>query len=200
LARLADPLREVGREQLCRLYGALAELDPERVPAQSRLRVPLGSITAVVPAGEVIVVDSPDLIGVASGHLLAAPPHLAEGLADVLALELASEEFPARVRGTGRPVIVPSLVLRVLAGSPAPCPMHYLEHDRLLVERPGGGVEVEWRWVGGEVHAATTRGLSFGLAWAAGAWQRRWLVAAALAEPERVEEILLDEEFSRELW
>jgi hypothetical protein len=74
----------------------------------------------------------------------------------------------------------------VLAAAPA----DYLEHDCLLVTGRDGPVEVEWRWVDGQLHAATTRGLAFGLAWAAGEWDRRWLVAAALAEPERVAEIL----------
>jgi hypothetical protein len=44
----------------------------------------------------------------------------------------------------------------------------------------------------GIVHAATLEGLARGLAWAADRWDARLLLAAALAEPDRIEELLAE--------
>jgi hypothetical protein len=70
----------------------------------------------------------------------------------------------------------------MLPGAPA----GYFEHDELLVT---GDVEVDWRYVGGELHAATLEGVAAGLCWAAGQWARRFEVAALLAEPDRAVEL-----------
>ena len=57
--------------------------------------------------------------------------------------------------------------------------------------------DVDW-WVEGDrsqsprIHAATVDGLARGLAWAAGAWGRRWAVAAVLVEPQRIDEVLAE--------
>ena len=45
-----------------------------------------------------------------------------------------------------------------------------------------------------QVHAAHPDGLARALAWAAGAWERRWLVAALLAEPGRADMLLAEAE------
>jgi hypothetical protein len=92
----------------------------------------------------------------------------------------------------GRPAAVPDAVRRALPAAPR----EYFEHDTLLVAGPGGPVEVEWRWVDGRLHAATTRGRGLGLAWAAGEWARRWLVCAAVEEPERLDEILDEDDLA----
>jgi hypothetical protein len=59
------------------------------------------------------------------------------------------------------------------------------------------GAEVEW-WVDedGLVHASTLDGLARGLAWAAGAWERRSALAEVLLDPAALPGVLLDEAFS----
>lgn len=198
LDRLTDAAREVGRDQLAAVYAALATLDPERVRPRESVRVPAGSGSRVVPAADVVIVDAPDLAPLLAGSaLLPAAPSYAGGLADVLGLPLAGEEVAAPVRSEGRVARVPAEVRRVLAGSPEPCPETYVEHETLRLRGRRGPVEVDWRWVGGVLHVATTDGLGAGLAWAAGDWSRRWLVCAALESPERVEQLLFDDEFTR---
>jgi hypothetical protein len=86
----------------------------------------------------------------------------------------------------GSPLPVPTVVARVLPEAPGT----YVEHDDLRV----GGVACDW-WVtsGATVHAATTDGLARGLAWAADRWHLRLLLAAILAEPDRVEQLLAEQ-------
>ena len=57
----------------------------------------------------------------------------------------------------------------------------WVEHDVLTVD----GHEVDW-WVDddGRAHAATADGLARALAWAAGPWSARFLVAEVLGEPD----------------
>ena len=43
------------------------------------------------------------------------------------------------------------------------------------------------------MHAATVDGLARGLAWSDGEWDRRHLLAAVLAEPERVDDLLAED-------
>ena len=64
-------------------------------------------------------------------------------------------------------------------------PTVYREHDQLEI----GGTEVDW-WVAddGEVHAVTLDGLARALAWSGGRWERRFELAARLAQPV-VEEV-----------
>ena len=57
------------------------------------------------------------------------------------------------------------------------------------------GTEVDWRVVDGVVHTSTFDGLARGLAWAAGRWDQRHLVAAMLAEPERTADLLVEVDF-----
>jgi hypothetical protein len=188
LDRLADPAHVVGRDQLGALYAALADVPPDRVQPRSSIRVPAGEGTRVEPAALAVVVDAPDLLPLLGGRpAVAAPSSHAAELADVLGLPLAGEELPVAVPAGGTTVPVPPVVRRVLPAAPP----SYVEHDRLEV----GGRDLEWRYVDGEVHASTSDGLACGLAWAAGAWGRRFLVAAALAEPSRVDELLAYEAF-----
>src|SRR5699024_1572881 len=69
---------------------------------------------------------------------------------------------------------------------------HYVEHDELVID----GGDVSW-WVDnvGTVHATTSDGLAAGLAWVAGRWERRWVLAAALADPSDVYRLLVEEMF-----
>jgi hypothetical protein len=188
LDRLADPARHVGDVQLSALYTALAGLHADDVEPPERIRVG-GDL--IVAADDVVVADGP--------HLLAlpwpAPPivvahDLAEPLADLLDLDLASERAGAPADdGERRPV--PQVVAAVLPGAPTT----WREHGELIVD----GHEVDW-WVTGSggdavVHAATLDGLARGLAWAADAWSQRLLVAALLAEPDRLESLLAEAAF-----
>ena len=127
-------------------------------------------------ADDVLILDSPDLWPlVADQPLLIAPHRRAERLADLLDLPLASEEVPGAVESAGKRTSVPELVRAVLPAAPR----SYQAHDRLTVD----GAEIPWRYRDGELHAATTAGLAAGLAWAAGQWNTRHLLAALLTAP-----------------
>ncbi len=93
-------------------------------------------------------------------------------------------------RGTSRPV---PLEAAAVLGPQADVPPTYLEHDDLTV----ASVPVDW-WVDadGAVHAATVDGLARGLAWACGRWDRRWLLAAVLADPDRLAELAAEDAWS----
>jgi hypothetical protein len=90
---------------------------------------------------------------------------------------------------TGTVRSVPAVVDAVLPTGPRT----YVEHDELTV----AGVSCEW-WVDGDgdqpvCHAATTDGLARSLAWAAGRWDLRLLLAAVLADPARVDELVAED-------
>ncbi|OEV24686.1 hypothetical protein AN220_17790, partial [Streptomyces nanshensis] len=77
---------------------------------------------------------------------------------------------------------VPAAVRELLPGVPA----YYREHEELRI----AGVELDWRRTpDGTLHAATLEGLASALAWAAGAWPRRFEVTALLEDPERAAEL-----------
>jgi hypothetical protein len=57
-------------------------------------------------------------------------------------------------------------------------PAEYQAHDPLVVD----GTELPWRCMAGAVHAAGPDGLARGLAWAAGQWPSRHLLAALLQD------------------
>lgn len=179
LARLADPARPVTRRQLRDLWSALAaaELAPDDVTPPDRVRAVRGGEIVVASADDALVLDSPDLWPLVAGEpLVLASSELATRLADLLELPLVSEEVPGVIDTQGQPRPVPGLVRDALPGTPE----RYVAHDTLLVD----GVEVAWRCADGEVHAAGPAGLARGLAWAAGQWRARHLLAALLSSPE----------------
>jgi hypothetical protein len=151
----------------------------------TRLRAP-GSD----PVLAALLEEAPDL-GIDAEFLAAIG--MATRLTDVVAAPMmlplvragARPEPGLRPDGEGSELPVPEVAARVLAGASAT----YREHDDLRV----AGVAVEW-WVDddGTVHAATVEGLARGLAWAAGRWERRLLLAAVLAEPDRADELLAE--------
>jgi hypothetical protein len=67
-------------------------------------------------------------------------------------------------------------------------PVSYYAHDRLVVD----GIEVPWRHTAGAVHAASFSGLACGLAWAAGRWPARHLLAALLSDPAADSQLLAE--------
>jgi len=190
LDRLADPDRPVTAAQLHALYGALAELDPERVTLPDEVRAVVDGEVRVVDAADAVVVDSPDLLPFTSGvPLLPVRPARAAELAELFQVRRLSESVTGRVDSEGTEHDVPEPV-RVLLG--ARTPASYVEHGELLVD----GVEIDWRLTDdGALHAATLEGVAAGLAWAAGQWPRRFEVAALLEDESRTEELARDRWF-----
>lgn len=188
LTRLADPELPVGIGQLHGLYGALAGagLDPQAVTLPEQLRAVVDREVTVVDAADAVVADAPDLMPLATGRpLLPVAPHAVAELATLLEVPRLSEAVPGAVSGdAGTEREVPEAVRALLPGAPD----SYVEHDLLLVD----GVETEWRWTGGTLHAATLEGVAAGLAWAAGQWPRRFETAALLEDPDRVRELALE--------
>ncbi|MFE0046772.1 sacsin N-terminal ATP-binding-like domain-containing protein [Streptomyces albireticuli] len=184
LSRLADPHRPVGEAQLHALYGALAALDPDEVTLPDELRAVVDGEVRVVDAADALVADAPDLLPLATGHpLLPVAPARAADLAELLQVRRAGDVLAVRVpTGDGEVREVPEAVRVLLPGAPAT----YVEHEELVV----GGVELSWRHDSdGVLHATTLEGVAAGLAWAAGAWARRFEAAALLEDLSRAEEL-----------
>ena len=188
LARLANPARPVTRPQLRALWSALAAdggLSREDVTPPDLVRAVLGGELVVADADDVLVLDAPDLWPLAAARPLVLAPYRHAGrLADLLDLPLASDEVPGLVKEAGDLRPVPGALLDVLPGAPAT----YREHDALAAD----GTDVPWRYTGGELHAATTEGLAHGLAWAAGHWAARHLLASLLTEPDDAARLLAE--------
>ncbi|HET6191867.1 MAG TPA: hypothetical protein VFE59_33265, partial [Trebonia sp.] len=186
LARLADPARPVTRPQLRALWLALATaMIPEGVTPPDRVRGVHGDKITVADANDVLILDAPDLWPlVADQPLILVPYRHAPRVAELLDLPLASEEVPGIIESAGERRPVPDIVPDVLIGAPGT----YQEHDSLTVD----GTDVPWRYAAGEVHAATVEGLAYGLAWAAGRWQDRHLLAALLISPEETARLLAE--------
>jgi hypothetical protein len=180
LARLADEGRALPAPLLRLAYGALASRDPDDVTPPDRVRVQRGAGTGVVDAADALVADAPcwaqlpDLALVPGGADAAA-------LADVLDLPLAADRVRAELPAGGV-VPVPAAALLALPDAPRT----YVEHEDLSV----GGADVSW-WVdGATVHACTLDGLARGLAWVAGRWPDRLLVAEVLRDPAALDALL----------
>jgi hypothetical protein len=189
LDRLADPAREVTAGQLVALYGALAEVPEDRLAPPNTVRALAEGEPVVADAEQVVVVDAPDLQPLLGDRpCIPVPARHAERLADLLELGLVSEAIVGEVTSEGERQQVPDEVLSIVPEVPD----SYLEHEELILD---GESEVAWRVVDGEVHASTFDGLARALAWAAGRWDRRHLIAALLAEPDRADELAAEEYF-----
>jgi hypothetical protein len=188
LGRLADAARPVTRSQLRALWSALATaggVTTEDITPPDRVRAVHGDKVIVADAADVLILDAPDLWPLAADQPLVLVPYQhAARLADLLDLPLASEEVPGVIGSAGERRPVPGLVPEVLPGAPAT----YREHDGLTAD----GTDVPWRYAGGELHAATVEGLAYGLAWAAGRWHARHLLAALLINPEEASRLLAE--------
>ncbi|MDX2708005.1 molecular chaperone Hsp90 [Streptomyces sp. PA03-6a] len=194
LARLADPGSTVTPAQLHRLHSELGTLEPEQVTLPEELRAVVdGHEPRVVDAGDALVADAPDLLPLTAGlPLLPVPPVRAAALAELFQVRRLSEALDAPVVSEGEPHDVADAVRELLPGAP----LSYVEHEELLVRAADGStVELDWRWIDGTLHAATLEGVAAGLSWAAGAWQRRFEVAALLEDPTRTEELARDRWF-----
>jgi hypothetical protein len=189
LDRLADPARPVERAQLRSLWAALAAAASGEAMAgvapPDRIRAVAGDAVVVADASDVLVLDSPDLWPLVAGRpLVLAPYDLSLVLAELLDIPVASEAAPGVVEGAGERRPVPGIVAAVLPDAPG----SYLAHDKLLVD----GVPVPWRCADGEVHAGTAPGLACALAWAAGQWHTRHLLASLLTAPEEAPRLLAE--------
>ncbi|MGH3097673.1 MAG: sacsin N-terminal ATP-binding-like domain-containing protein [Streptosporangiales bacterium] len=185
LDRLADPDHAVEPARLAELYAALATVDPQTVNPPDYVRVAAGARTRVGAAAETVVLDAPDLLPLLGFRDCIVVRHdRAERLAAVLDVPLASTVVPGRVESTGSREPVAGVLREVLPGLPD----GYLAHDPLLVD----GVEVDWRCTGREVHAASLAGLARGLAWYAGRWESRHLLAALLDDPASAPALLTE--------
>jgi hypothetical protein len=187
LARLADPDRAVSRPQLRSLWAALAAVDGGTFALSpvDCVRAVRGAEVVLADADDVLVLDAPDLWPLlADEPLVLAPYELAARLADLLDLPLASEEIAGSLDSPGQRSPIPSIVAVVLPDAPS----HYQAHDKLTVD----GIELPWRYLDGEIHAASPAGLGSALAWRAGQWTRRHLLTALLADPDGADRVQAD--------
>lgn len=190
LDRLADPGRPVTRPQLRALWAALAAVTQATPP--DRVRAVRGDEVVVADAVDALVLDAADLWPlVAAQPLLLAPYDRAPRLADLLDLQLVSEEVAGLVESSPARRRVPAIVGAVLPGAPTT----YYAHDRLVVD----GVAVPWRYTLGAVHAAGPGGLACGLAWASGRWSARHLLAALLRDPGAAARLLAEADLDADL-
>jgi hypothetical protein len=167
LDRLADPARTVGRTQLRALYRWLAGRRPT---PPGRLRAMLGGEIVVVPAGEVVIIDAPDLVPLIGNRAyLPVTIEASEDLARQLNVRLASEIADYAVVSSGIKLDDAWV------------------HDELLV-RDAAGAErhVTWRYFNGVLHVDRNHlavGLGRGRAWRDGDWAQRHRRTEALIDP-----------------
>ena len=173
LARLADPRRTVDRRQLRAVHAALAVSDIE-VDPPDLVRAVLDGVLQVVPAGDAVVVDRPDLLARITPYaVVPVPLALSQALADALDLALAAEVVPPTALpedGSGAwEQIWPGATGRVC------------RHDALTVADAGGNpVAVDWVRLGDVDHVCGIEGTARALAWRLGSWERRHELLASL--------------------
>ena len=190
LARLADPARMISRPQLRALWAALAAAgddapDTLALSPVDRFRAVRGAEVVLADADDVLVLDAPDLWPLlADEPLVLAPYQLAARLANLLDLPLASEEIAGSLDSPGQRRAVPAIVRAVVLDAPS----YYQAHDKLTVD----GIGLPWRYLGGEIHAASPAGLGCALAWRAGRWPLRHLLTALLTDPDSAPQALAD--------
>ncbi|HEX2131268.1 MAG TPA: ATP-binding protein [Actinophytocola sp.] len=194
LERLTDPERTVTTGAAMRAHATLAEAVRDGVVAADEVEAPVTvrALTgAVLPAAEGVVLDAPWVLGVLEAERVVSAGldfDLAEPLADLLDLPLATEVVVGAVRERAEPVAWTDLGAVVdacdLAGVPVP-PGGPLVHERLTVRIGLADHEVTW-WVDGAVvHCTdTTAGMARALAWATARWADRHTFAALLDDPE----------------
>ena len=191
LDRLADPSRVLDRDQVRALHAWLARsyasppdavravLAPAVAPGG---RLPAGGAglggdgrLAVVPAGDAVVVDRPDLLARVPPYAVVPVPLAdAVALAEVLDLALASEVVPqvSPPEGRGRP-------WREVCGLDAPGLV--VVHNALATPTAGGEqVPVSWMAVGDVDHVVGLFGTARALAWRRGDWPARHALLARL--------------------
>ena len=185
LARLSDSSRTPSSRATLGIYRAISLLPEERWPEPpKRVRVFDGSTSRITDADDAVVVVAPHHAPLIATAGIPGTRRLADIL-DVRTSDEVVEDFDP-TDGNARDV--PQVVHTLLPNAP----LTYVEHDDLEFE----GQSLSW-WVtaDGAVHAATLDGLARGLAWAGGAWTRRWELAAVLDSAERVSDALVERAF-----
>ncbi|MBW3639887.1 MAG: hypothetical protein KY451_08575 [Actinobacteria bacterium] len=173
LERLADAGRSIGRGQLRAVHSALVAGDVD-VDPPSFVRAVLDGAVQVVPAGDAVVVDRPDLLARVTPYaVVPVPLAFSQVLADVLDLALASEVVPAAVLPEDG--CVPW-------GQVWPGATGWLcRHEVLAADDAGGNpVDVDWVRIGDVDHVRGLEGTARALAWRLGAWERRHELFASL--------------------
>lgn len=187
LDRLARPALDLAAEDLAAVYAALvaAGPDPAEVSPPPAVRVPDGFRTRLAPAGDVVVADGPHWLQLGLPAVLPGPPELAR----LLDVPVAADVHDPSPDPGGVETPVPEVARQVIPSAAAGPPASYVEHDDLVV----AGRSVQW-WVdrNGTVHAATSDGLARGIAWAAGRWDLRLVLAEALRDPDAVPALLAE--------
>ncbi|OLR90283.1 sacsin N-terminal ATP-binding-like domain-containing protein [Actinokineospora bangkokensis] len=192
LVRLGDPDRGLHPGAVLRTHAALAEAVADDVfdPADVRLPEHTRTLAGTV-AADCAVLDAPWLLAVlGEDQVVSAGPDfaLAEPLAELLDLELASEVVDAEVVADGEPV--PWSELGAVA---AACELLGVDpprgsavvHDKLVVRTDSGDHPVTW-WVtpDGVAHCEDTpEALARALAWTTDRWTERHLLTALIEEP-----------------
>lgn len=185
LARLGDPGRHIPPGVTMRAHAALAATEPPDLHPPDLVRTLDGKAHA---AAGCVVLDAPWLLSVLPEDRVVSAGddfELAEPLAELLNLPLASEEFGSTVDKPGERVDWADMGAVVAA-----CELTGIElphqglvvHDTLTV----GGTNVSW-WVdrGGTVHVEDSAdALARALAWQTDSWPDRHMLAALITEPE----------------
>ncbi|PWW65716.1 sacsin N-terminal ATP-binding-like domain-containing protein [Actinokineospora spheciospongiae] len=191
LIRLGDPDRGVHPGAVLRTHAALAEAVAEDLFDPADVRLPENTRTlAGTVAADCVVLDAPWLLAVLDeDQVVSAGPDfaLAEPLAELLDLELATDVVGADVVSAGEPV--PWSELGAVA---AACELLGVEppegnavvHDKLVVRTSGGDHVVSWWVADGVPHCADTpEALARALAWTTDRWSERHLLTALIEEP-----------------
>ncbi|WP_020502121.1 sacsin N-terminal ATP-binding-like domain-containing protein [Sciscionella marina] len=154
------------------------------VDAPDRVR----TVGGLADAEEALVADVPWWYGTGLGELVPVRFGLAEPLARLLDLPLASEELEAGVRGGGEAVPWRGLHAVTLAAELLGIPAgdgEVLLHDPLTVAVDSEEIAVPWWFDGTNGHAEDSeRGLARAFAWCSGHWEDRHRIEALLADPE----------------
>ncbi|KQC40294.1 sacsin N-terminal ATP-binding-like domain-containing protein [Frankia sp. ACN1ag] len=208
LDRLGDADRDVPWPAARTLYIAAVDAvarvlaAPDRSAGGERFDPPLTVRTpeGVVPSGQAVVVDAPDLLdllGTGRGALRLPLDRAAE-VAHVLGVPLAAEIAPCEIAAGGAGAATTEWAPDGPDGPDgpegeprrAPDGTPYRVHRPLLVEDlTGRPTRVPWRvlgGIGGEVHVDADAGpdaLARALAWRGGQWDRRHALAAELRDP-----------------
>ncbi|OLF17729.1 ATP-binding protein [Actinophytocola xanthii] len=192
--RLGDERRTISLGTAMRAYTALARAVRDGVVHTGDVRPPVAVRTLtgeVLPAAEGLVLDVPWVLQVVDRERVVAVGaefELAEPLAELLDLPLATEVVVGTPAGTPSPVAWADLGAVVdacdLVGIPVPAggPM---VHEELTVRIGLIDYRVAWWVVDGVAHCTdTTEGMSRALAWVTDRWAERHTFAALLEDPE----------------
>ncbi|SDD28059.1 sacsin N-terminal ATP-binding-like domain-containing protein [Actinokineospora iranica] len=191
LIRLGDPDRGLHPGAVLRTHAALAEAVSDELFDPADVRLPENTRTlAGTVSTDCVILDAPWLLAVLEeDQVVSAGPDfaLAEPLAELLDLPLATEEVGGEIASTGEPV--PWSDLGAVA---AACELLHVEipvgsamvHDKLLVRTATGEHNVTWWVVDDVVHCEDTpEALARALAWTTDRWTDRHTFTALIEEP-----------------